>query len=138
MSEETITIIFEPDGVRAHVARGTSVQDAARRVGIALNSPCGGNGTCGNCRVTLSAGDAPETQPERENIPQEERAQGVRLSCQACPESNAVVTIPKSTHAFEQKVLVEGDAVDVEPAPAGRAAGTTRRPELQVANRWLR
>ena len=38
-----------------------SLLDVLRRNGVSLAAPCGGNGTCGKCRVTLRKGDAEET-----------------------------------------------------------------------------
>ena len=38
-----------------------SLLDVLRRNGVSVAAPCGGNGTCGKCRVTLRRGDAEET-----------------------------------------------------------------------------
>lgn len=49
-------VLFQPSRVSADVPAGTSVADAAKRAGVFIDSPCGGNGTCKKCGVTLIAG----------------------------------------------------------------------------------
>ena len=36
-----------------HSRPGETLLDVLRRAGAAVSAPCGGNGTCGKCRVTL-------------------------------------------------------------------------------------
>lgn len=47
------------------VARGTSLLHAMAADGLYLPSPCGGNGTCGQCRVTVTAGAGPCCPPRQ-------------------------------------------------------------------------
>ncbi|MDH5334451.1 MAG: 2Fe-2S iron-sulfur cluster-binding protein, partial [Thermoleophilia bacterium] len=46
-----------PSGRRARVAPGTTVLDAARRLGVDLDSVCGGRGICGRCQVEVAEGE---------------------------------------------------------------------------------
>ena len=50
-------VVFTPSGRRARVERGTTVLDAARRLGVDLDSVCGGRGICGRCQVAVSDGE---------------------------------------------------------------------------------
>ena len=50
-------VVFTPSGRRGRVARGTSVLDAARTLGVDLDSVCGGRGICGRCQVTVAEGE---------------------------------------------------------------------------------
>ena len=47
---------FQPTGQSVYVPKGETVLFAAREAGLELNTPCGGQGTCGACRVALRLG----------------------------------------------------------------------------------
>ena len=49
-------IVFTPSGLDANVEAGISVLDAARQLGVDLDSVCGGRGICGRCQITPSVG----------------------------------------------------------------------------------
>ena len=44
-------VTFLNEKQQISVPEGTTVLEAARRLGLELAAPCGGNGTCGKCRV---------------------------------------------------------------------------------------
>ena len=48
-------VIFLPDGIETSVPAGTTISLAAKQTGVFIDSPCGGNGTCGKCEVTLTS-----------------------------------------------------------------------------------
>ena len=50
---ENINITFLPINKTVVCEKGKSIYDCAVKAGIYLNSPCGGNGVCGKCTVTL-------------------------------------------------------------------------------------
>ena len=45
------TIVFTPSGLRGTVKNGTTILDAARQLGVDLDSVCGGRGICTKCKV---------------------------------------------------------------------------------------
>ena len=51
MSEVRVT--FQPMRQSVYVLPGTSLLEAAGMAGIILQSPCGGLGTCGKCRIKV-------------------------------------------------------------------------------------
>ncbi|MGC8817184.1 MAG: 2Fe-2S iron-sulfur cluster-binding protein, partial [Candidatus Hadarchaeum sp.] len=53
---EKTKIVFLPDGKSVEAEAGTNILEAAKKVGITLESVCGGKGTCGKCRVVIEAG----------------------------------------------------------------------------------
>ena len=64
MSE--FTIVFSPSGKRGRFAEGTSVLEAARKLGVDLDSVCGGRGICGRCQVLIVEGaDRSSASPPR-------------------------------------------------------------------------
>lgn len=50
-------VVFQPSGKEVSVSRGTLLSDAAKKAGVFIDSPCGGNGTCGKCSVLLESDD---------------------------------------------------------------------------------
>ena len=58
MSEaEGSLVVFTPSGKRGRFDEGTNLLDAARALGVDLDSVCGGRGICGRCQVVVSEGE---------------------------------------------------------------------------------
>lgn len=78
-------VTFQPSGSTVWVEVGSTLLDAARLAGVAMEATCGGHGRCGTCAVrviegTLSAPDAVESGVLAR------AASGVRLACRATVE----------------------------------------------------
>ena len=54
-------VVFQPSNTAINVPDGTLISDAAKQAGVWIDSPCGGNGTCKKCGVTLTADGKEET-----------------------------------------------------------------------------
>ena len=52
-----VRVVFTPSGKRGSFPVGTSVLDAARSLGVDLDSVCGGRAICGRCQVTVAEGE---------------------------------------------------------------------------------
>src|SRR4051812_22225586 len=50
-------VVFTPSGKRGRFPLGTPVLAAARRLGVDIDSVCGGRAICGRCQVTLAEGE---------------------------------------------------------------------------------
>ncbi|MBI3537174.1 MAG: 2Fe-2S iron-sulfur cluster binding domain-containing protein, partial [Chloroflexi bacterium] len=46
-------ITFLPSNQITHAPEGTTVFNAANWAGLAIDSTCGGRGTCGKCKVQM-------------------------------------------------------------------------------------
>jgi uncharacterized 2Fe-2S/4Fe-4S cluster protein (DUF4445 family) len=57
---EQFTIIFQPSGRRAKVAAGTTILNAARKMGVGIEAVCGDNLNCGKCKVKVMEGEFPK------------------------------------------------------------------------------
>lgn len=88
-------MLFQPSGRKVFVLPETSLLEAAERAGIILQTPCGGKGTCGKCRVTIAGEDV--------------------LACSHRVQADLVVDVPDSSlfTAGQQILLTD----------AGRAVG---------------
>ncbi|NLI53114.1 MAG: DUF4445 domain-containing protein [Clostridiales bacterium] len=98
-------ILFLPDRVSIDVPEGTLLSDAAKRAGVFLDLPCGGNGTCGKCAVLLARNG--ETQSVS--------------ACQTKVETDCTVTLPERAGL---SALSEGAerAVAFAPCPGADTA----------------
>jgi uncharacterized 2Fe-2S/4Fe-4S cluster protein (DUF4445 family) len=84
------TILIQPLGISVAAEPGSLLRDTLQNVGILLDYPCGGKGTCRQCRVVVDP--APESGKGR--LKDTESAGGVRLSCQLALTEDCTVTIP--------------------------------------------
>ena len=104
----SIKIIFKPENRGIYILPGTSILEAAGRAGIIIQSPCGGQGRCGKCKVQITKGDIPPTSIEKEILTKEDLARGVRLACQGKIISHCVINIPQSSRQFAPQILTRG------------------------------
>ena len=64
MSQQ-IRVTFEPQGRAVFVLPGTKILEAAADAGLTIDTPCGGAGLCGKCRVQVSSGACPPQASEK-------------------------------------------------------------------------
>ena len=124
-------VLFMPSGKRGHFAKGTPVLDAARELGVYVESVCGGRGICGRCQIevqegkfakhgitsaaeNISAFGAKETRyAEKRDL-----KQGRRLSCSSTIEGDLVIDIPQDAQVNAQMVRKADDGRFIERNPA--------------------
>jgi len=80
--------------------------------------PCGGEGTCGKCRVDVRDNAPEPTEAECKHLKPKELAQGLRLACQLVVDRDMVVFVSEDSRFFEQVVLTEGKGREVAHAPS--------------------
>lgn len=112
-------IVFQPSGRTVYVLPGTTVFEAAARAGLLLQSPCGGQGKCGKCRVNVHSGHCAPTDACRAFFSEEDLAAGARLGCQATVAEDCVIEVPlTSLFETQSRILTDSDAQEVELEPA--------------------
>jgi len=120
MSDRQVRVTFEPHGRAVFVLKGTKVLEAAARGGLTIDTPCGGQGTCGKCRLRLSRGAGEPTGAEREALSDEELRDGWRLACQSAVTEETVVDVPDdSLFAGRHRILTAAkvaEAAEIMPA----------------------
>ena len=124
-------VLFMPSGRRGRFPKGTPVLDAARELGVYVESVCGGRATCGRCQIVVQEGSFAKHKIVSSNAhispfgAKEERyarvrglAEGRRLSCSATIEGDLVVDVPQDTVINAQ--VVRKAAIDrvIERNPA--------------------
>lgn len=114
---EDALVLFMPSGKRGRFAVGTPVLDAARQLGVYVESVCGGRATCGRCQIDVQEGNFAKHKIVSSNDhispigPKEERydrvrglPEGRRLSCSAQILGDLVVDVPQDTVVNAQVV----------------------------------
>lgn len=129
-------IRIEPQGQTLTAEKGTILRDALRRAGILLDYPCGGKGTCRQCRLTVS----PEPPGGKGRLSEAQTAGGVRLACQLVIDEDCTVTIPEariSTQVWkaglrDQDIHVEvGSSIRRLPVRVPEPSLEDQRPDWQ-------
>ncbi len=93
-TSERARLRFEPDGAEVRVPGGTPVFDAASWNGIAIDSTCGGHGTCKKCKVRVLEGDVPVSSVDPRAFSADELRNGWRLACRAPAHGELVIEVP--------------------------------------------
>jgi uncharacterized 2Fe-2S/4Fe-4S cluster protein (DUF4445 family) len=126
-------VVFTPSGRRGRFPLGMPVLQAARSLGVDIDSVCGGRGLCGRCQVLVSEGEFPKhgvhskaenlspfsavEQSYGEHAPLEA---GRRLSCSAQLQGDVVIDVPATSQVHRQVVRKAAEARDIELDPTIR------------------
>ncbi|ATN34457.1 drug:proton antiporter [Rhizobium sp. ACO-34A] len=131
MTEKDHLVLFMPSGKRGRFPVGTPVLDAARSLGVYVESVCGGRATCGRCQIEVQEGNFAKhgIVSSNEHIspigPKEERydrvrglPEGRRLSCSATIQGDLVVDVPQDAVVNAQVVRKAATDRVIERNPA--------------------
>ncbi|MEO5918174.1 MAG: 2Fe-2S iron-sulfur cluster-binding protein, partial [Candidatus Limnocylindrales bacterium] len=112
-----LQVIFTPSGRRGRVADGTTILDAARSLGVDLDSVCGGRGLCGRCQVRPAEGQFPKhgissslahLSAAGADEAEYDRLRGLaadrRLGCRAAIHGDVLVDVPPESQVHRQVV----------------------------------
>ena len=89
-----VTVNFTPSNQEVRVPPGVSVFDAASWNGLAIDSTCGGHGTCKKCKIQVLEGEVPVSRLDIRAFTPEQLKDGWRLACVARANSNLKVDVP--------------------------------------------
>ena len=111
------TVVFTPSGLRGSVKNGTTILDAARQLGVDLDSVCGGRGICTKCKVKPSFGNfskfnieakeenlAKLTKIENKSIEKNRISCDERLGCQTKILGDMVIDVPEESQVHKQVI----------------------------------
>ena len=97
------------------VPPGVNVFDAASWNGIAIDSTCGGHGTCHKCKVKLDVA-TPISRHDRRTFSEGELGAGWRLACLATATQDLQVDVPPLTTRPKAATVGVGRQVILRPA----------------------
>ena len=129
--EEEVSVLFMPSGLRGQVPVGTSVLQAAQRLGVDLESICGGQGKCRKCQVLPQEGEfakhgitshgdhlSPLTETELHHQSRKRLKGKRRLGCNARILGDLVVDVPEESQQHKQHIAKAVTAYDIQVQPA--------------------
>jgi uncharacterized 2Fe-2S/4Fe-4S cluster protein (DUF4445 family) len=155
-------VIFTPSGRRGRFEEGTTILDAARSLGVDLDSVCGGRGLCGRCQVVPGEGSFPKhgiessgthLSPRGDDEAEYDRLRGLaperRLGCRAEIHGDLLVDVPPESQVHRQVVrkgvpvrefvidpVVRLYEVEVAPPTLERPTGALRRLLEALEREW--
>jgi uncharacterized 2Fe-2S/4Fe-4S cluster protein (DUF4445 family) len=155
-------VIFTPSGRRGRFEPGVTILDAARSLGVDLDSVCGGRGLCGRCQVVPAEGEFPKhgiassdahLTPRGADEDEFDRLRGLapgrRLGCKAHVEGDVLIDVPPESQVHRQVVrkglpvrdfiidpVVRLYEVEVEAPALHRPTGALRRLLEALAREW--
>ena len=123
-------VVFTPSGLDGTFEAGTTVLDAARRLGVDLDTVCGGRGICGRCQITPGEGTfakwgitvGADALSEPGSLETDYRAAraltpGNRLGCAAAICGDVVIDVPAASQVHRQVVRKDLDLGPTEVDP---------------------
>ena len=121
-TSRNVKIVFTPSGRQGEVATGTNLLQAARQMGVDIDSVCGGRAMCGRCQIDVgegqfakhglssSAGSLSEASASEARYAEKRQlAAGRRLACQCTIENDVVIDVPASSQVHNQLVRKQAD-----------------------------
>ena len=122
MTDQDALVVFTPSGKRGRFPIGTPLLQAARTLGVDIDSVCGGRALCGRCQVLVMEGEfakhgitssntslSPLSPAEQSYSNRRSLPSGHRLSCSALVEGDLVVDVPPSSQVHRQVVRKQAD-----------------------------
>lgn len=98
------------------VPPGVTVFDAASWNGIAIDSTCGGHGTCHKCKIRVEGAAVPITRHDVRTFSEDQIAAGWRLGCLVQATTNLAVEVPVLTTRPKAATVGIGRQVILRPA----------------------
>jgi uncharacterized 2Fe-2S/4Fe-4S cluster protein (DUF4445 family) len=123
-------IALMPSGRRGQVDRGINLLEAARQLGVELESICGGRQTCGKCQILVEEGTFPKhgltssadhvsAVDGREASYRQKHALGERrLACAAQVLGDLLIAVPEESQARKQIIAKAAGERVIEVRPA--------------------
>jgi uncharacterized 2Fe-2S/4Fe-4S cluster protein (DUF4445 family) len=123
-------VVFMPSGKRGRFPLGTPLLQAARNLGVDIDSVCGGRGICGRCQIEVSEGEfaklgvtskldhlTPFGQVERRYADRRGLKAGRRLSCSTLLQGDVVIDVPPDSQVHKQVVRKRAEmrAIEIDP-----------------------
>ncbi len=123
-------VVFSPSGRRGRFSVGTTILQAARALGVDLDSVCGGRAMCGRCQIELSTGSfakhgvesksdhlSPTSELETNYGATHVLREGRRLGCSVKILGDVVIDVPPESQVHRQVVRKrpEVHAINLDP-----------------------
>jgi len=115
-----VDLAFQPSGTRVRVPPGVTLFDAASWNGIAIDSTCGGHGTCKKCKIRITDGSVPTSPLDARAFSPDELRDGWRLACRALATADLQIEVPPLVTRPKAATVGVGRQVILRPAAQKR------------------
>jgi uncharacterized 2Fe-2S/4Fe-4S cluster protein (DUF4445 family) len=115
-----VDLVFQPSGTRVRVPPGVTLFDAASWNGIAIDSTCGGHGTCKKCKIRVADGSVPASPLDARAFSPDELRAGWRLACRAQAARDLQIEVPPLATRPKAATVGVGRQVILRPAAQKR------------------
>ncbi|NRG18586.1 DUF4445 domain-containing protein [Rhizobiales bacterium] len=146
VTQKLAKVVFQPSGRRGQFPVGTPLLDAARSLGVYVESVCGGRATCGRCQVSCSEGTFAKegivsspgnlgevTSAEARYKEIRGLAPDRRLSCQATVQGDMVIDVPAEAQTNRQIVRKRAENVRIPvDSTVSLVTVTIAEPDMEV------
>jgi uncharacterized 2Fe-2S/4Fe-4S cluster protein (DUF4445 family) len=124
-------VVFQPSGNRGNIQEGKTILEAARELGVGIQSICGGHQACGKCKIKIQDYHAyyesnkkdrkrvsPPTEKEIELLGEDLIAEGYRLACATQVLGDLTIDVPPETQVTQEVMskTATQKAVTIKPA----------------------
>lgn len=110
-----VKVSFVTNNKSVTVEKGTTILEAARKIGIVIESPCNAVGVCGKCKVKVPLSNLVNIiQDGKHLLSEDEQAQGFVLSCSARVMADVVVEIISKNSNKTLQILNHGESFDIK------------------------
>ena len=134
MSIQQVKVLFLPSGKRGEFPKHTRLLEAARTLGVDIDSVCGGRGLCGRCQIACMSGSFQKhemtSSPEHlsplvaTEVKFNERKgplpDGRRLSCHAELLDDVIIDVPPESQVHRQIIRKDAEHRDIQLNTATR------------------
>ena len=110
----TFNVTFLPENKTVAVEAGTTLLKSAELTGVYINSLCGGEGVCGECRLQIISGNARADKNTIGFFSGKEIQEGFVLACQTKVNDNLEVLVPARSRLEAEKIITEGVQIIAE------------------------
>ena len=111
-----VDLVFVSNGSKVRVPAGVTIFDAASWNGIAIDSTCGGHGTCKKCKIRITDGAVPVSSLDTRAFTPDELRDGWRLACRAEAMTDLQIEVPPLTTRPKAATVGVGRQVILRPA----------------------
>ncbi len=123
-------VVFDPEGKVAEASEGESLLGVATHAGVTIDSACGGQGTCGRCRVRILLGEVELESPGP--LSAEDLQENYVLACQAKVKADVVVEVPITSQLTAFQILQNQTALLAEGMEGEQAVARALATSLTV------
>ncbi|WP_406541791.1 2Fe-2S iron-sulfur cluster-binding protein [Clostridium ljungdahlii] len=100
-----VKVKFTPYNKEIDVLEGENLLEAIRKAGVFIDTPCNGSGSCGKCKVKITAGNV--ISEDSRHITEKEKKEGYVLACQCEVKEDISVEIPGTASSSMHGMKIE-------------------------------